>query len=81
MAKATIKVDARTFYLNEQHELARGERNGRGGHPKLGAIDWVRKGQTFKTNCFNLSRRPTRPLHANSAARVWDWRFVASLSS
>lgn len=45
MAKAKTKIDARTFYLNEQHELTRGEKISRGGNPKLGEIDWGRKGQ------------------------------------
>lgn len=30
----------RTFFLNEQHELARGEKDSGGGLPKLASIDW-----------------------------------------
>ena len=44
MAKEKITVKARTFYLNEQHELTRGEKAGRGGQPKLGNINWTQKG-------------------------------------
>jgi hypothetical protein len=35
----------RTFFLNEQHELARGEKEGGGSLPKLAPIDWKAKGQ------------------------------------
>src|SRR5689334_4696769 len=35
----------RTFFLNEQHELARGEKEGGGSLPKLAPIDWRAKGQ------------------------------------
>lgn len=31
------------FYLNEQHELSRGERESGGRLPKLGQIDWTKK--------------------------------------
>lgn len=36
---------ARTFFLNEQHELAHAEKDGGGGLPKFGDINWRDKGQ------------------------------------
>src|SRR5438552_18715264 len=44
MARDKSKVSARTFYLNEQHELTCGEKVGGGGQPKLGNINWAQKG-------------------------------------
>lgn len=35
----------KTFYLNEQHELSRGEREGGGRLPQFHGIDWAAKGQ------------------------------------
>lgn len=35
----------RTFFLNEQHELARGEKEAGGSLPKLAPVDWGAKGQ------------------------------------
>jgi hypothetical protein len=56
---------ARTFFLNEQHELARGEKSG-GGPPTKFAIDWVQKGATLSAaltasrNAILASRDPLR---------------------
>ena len=38
------RVAARTFYLNEQHELSRGEKPGGGRVPQYVDIDWASKG-------------------------------------
>ena len=38
-------AEPRTFFLNEQHELAPGEPKGGGGHTKFGDIDWGQRGQ------------------------------------
>jgi hypothetical protein len=43
------KSEPRHFYLNEQHELTREEREGGGSLPKLAAIDWTAK-QTLITS-------------------------------
>jgi hypothetical protein len=37
------RVEPKHFYLNEQHELSRLEREGGGSLPKLGEIDWAPK--------------------------------------
>lgn len=50
MARQPTDRPPRTFFLNEQHELTRGEREGRGGPLKLGEINWQAKGERiFKT--------------------------------
>jgi hypothetical protein len=43
-------MPARTFYLNEQHELSRGEREGGGRVPQYSGIDWGAKGRGIKTD-------------------------------
>lgn len=42
--------EPRTFFLNEQHELAAAEAAGGGGSPKFGHIDWEQKGKTISTS-------------------------------
>jgi hypothetical protein len=42
---STPKVTARTFYLNEQHELSRGEKPGGGRIPQYLDVDWASKGR------------------------------------
>ncbi|MBK5295159.1 MAG: S8 family serine peptidase [Acidobacteriia bacterium] len=42
---STEKVTPVTFYLNEQHELSRGEREGGGRFPQYHGIDWAAKGK------------------------------------
>jgi hypothetical protein len=37
-----------TFYLNEQHELSRGEREGGGRFPQYHGVDWAAKGRRIK---------------------------------
>jgi hypothetical protein len=38
----------RSFFLNEQHELTRGEKEGGGGVPKYAPIDWGAKGRRIQ---------------------------------
>lgn len=45
---ASIIPPPKTFYLNEQHELSRGEREGGGRFPQYHGIDWAAKGQRIK---------------------------------
>jgi len=47
MGKARRKTRPRTFFLNEQHELRRGEKEGGGRPPKYAPIDWAVKGRTI----------------------------------
>lgn len=44
MPRATPPPAPRTYFLNEQHELARVEKEGGGSLPKLAPIDWRAKG-------------------------------------
>jgi hypothetical protein len=50
-------VSPRTFYLNEQHELARAEKVGGGGVPKYVNINWATKGTAITQS---LSRVKTQ---------------------
>ena len=47
MGKARGKARPRTFFLNEKHELQRGEKEGGGSPPKYAPIDWAVKGRTI----------------------------------
>jgi len=46
----------RTFFLNEQHELARGEKQGGGGQLKLAPINWQAKGNKLKRSLTTTKR-------------------------
>jgi len=50
------RVTPRTFYLNEQHELARSEKAGGGGIPKYIDINWATKG-TAISHSLNRARK------------------------
>lgn len=66
MPKKHDAITPRTFFLNEQHELAHGESLGGGSLPKLGRIDWAAKGRRInKTlreakHTLGASRDPTK---------------------
>ncbi len=45
MAKTHTAAKAQTFFLNEQHELARGEKSGGGRLPNYSGINWATKGK------------------------------------
>jgi hypothetical protein len=51
------RVSPRTFYLSEQHELARAEREGGGGIPKYVDINWAAKGQTISQSLMRVRRQ------------------------
>jgi hypothetical protein len=53
MAKRT---EPRHFYLNEHHELSRGEREGGGRLPKLGDIDWTAKQRRLSSSLSETKR-------------------------
>lgn len=59
----------RTFFLNEQHELARGEKEGGGRPAQYGAIDWATKGAeisaalTASRKAIHKSKDPLRERH------------------
>jgi len=48
MAKRGTRIRAKTFYLNEQHELRGEEKEDRGSYPKYAPIDWANKGRSLK---------------------------------
>ena len=59
--------EPRHFYLNEQHELSRTEREGGGSLPKLGAIDWESKRRRLSSSLLDSKRvidRSDDPLKA-----------------
>ena len=56
---ADIDLKPRSFFLNEQHELARGEKQGGGGNPKFGPIDWAQKGKRIQ-NTLRATRDKVR---------------------
>ncbi len=45
-----------TFYLNEQHELARAEREGGGGIPKYTGINWAARGTSISQSLHRVQR-------------------------
>src|SRR5688500_3664120 len=48
------RVTPRTFYLNEQHELARAEKEGGGRVPKYTDINWATKGTTIARSLHSV---------------------------
>ena len=63
------KLSPVNFYLNEQHELSRGEREGGGRFPQYHGIAWAAKGQQIKAGLESVreaivaSHDPLRNLH------------------
>ena len=51
------RVTPRTFYLNEEHELARGEREGGGRIPAYTDINWAAKGSTISQSLHRVRRQ------------------------
>jgi hypothetical protein len=50
------QVKPEHFYLNEQHELSRTDREGGGSLPKLGEIDWSAKGNQLRGSLARTRR-------------------------
>lgn len=63
------KVSPKTFYLNEQHELSRGEASGGGRIPEFVGIDWAAKGRSISASLetvkaqISASKDPVREQH------------------
>lgn len=53
-------VRPRTFFLNEQHELKGGEKEGGGGLPKYAPIDWATKGRNVQKSLKKAEDRIRR---------------------
>src|SRR5437016_211247 len=51
------RVPPRTFYLSEQHELARAEKQGGGGIPKYIDINWAAKGTAISQSLSRVRRQ------------------------
>src|SRR5215813_2042290 len=51
------RVNPRTFYLNEQHELARAEKEGGGRIPQYIDIDWATKGAGIARSISRLKKQ------------------------
>lgn len=52
-----VKMSPRTFYLNEQHELARSDKEGGGSIPKYIDINWATKGAKITRSLESASRQ------------------------
>src|SRR5579872_244924 len=63
------RTTARTFYLNEQHELSRGEKEGGGRISQYVDIDWASKGRQISQSlqgvrsAIRASKDPLRDHH------------------
>jgi len=77
MPKPVDAVVPRTFFLNEQHELARGEKEGGGSLPKLAPLDWGAKGQRIHQT-LNKARETIR--HSRDPLRESRY-FLATVPS
>src|SRR5713226_4885385 len=49
-------AEPKHFFLNEQHELSRGEREGGGSLPKLGEINWGSKQRRLSKSLVQTKR-------------------------
>lgn len=57
MARSRDRIEPRTFFLNEQHELSPGEKSGGGALPKYEGIRWAAKAQQIQTSLETVVRR------------------------
>lgn len=57
MAKQDTNIRPRTYFLNETHELTRAEKEGGGGQPKFGPINWAAKGATIRSSLDTATHR------------------------
>lgn len=57
MVDSTHPSKPRNYFLNEQHELVPGERDGGGGTPKYTGIDWKSKGQHIHTSLESVKKQ------------------------
>ena len=56
MAKASATIVARTFYLNEHHELPTEEKSGGGRAAQYENIDWALKGKQLSTSLSGVKK-------------------------
>jgi hypothetical protein len=62
------KLQAKTFYLNEQHELARSEKEGAGRAPQYVPVDWTSRGARISASLKNVKKEldaSTDPIRQN----------------
>jgi len=71
---AETNTRPRSFFLNEHHELARGEKKGGGGIPKYAPIDWASKGRRIQTT---LRQTRNRILSSNDPTKESHYFFLA----
>ncbi|MGO8817868.1 MAG: hypothetical protein ACLQVG_24760 [Terriglobia bacterium] len=69
------RVTPRTFYLSEEHELARGEREGGGRIPAYTDINWAAKGATISRS---LHRARTQIQGSTDPARENHYFLIAA---
>lgn len=68
MSSGSLAVKPRTFYLNEQHELSRAEKEGGGRVTQYADIDWAIKGGTISDSLSRVTsgiRASHDPLKGN----------------
>jgi len=60
MPPNAAKINPRNFFLNEQHELARGEKPGGGRVPEFVGINWATKSQKLSSSLSRVRENITR---------------------
>jgi hypothetical protein len=68
MPRHPTNVDPRNFFLNEQHELPRGEKEGGGRVPEFVGVNWGTKGSRISHSLLHVRdvvKRSQDPLRAS----------------
>src|SRR5881396_2979108 len=60
MPRDARSVDPRNFFLNEQHELARGEKTGGGRIPDFVGVNWATKGSRISQSLLRVREQVRR---------------------
>lgn len=65
------RAQPRTFFLNETHELALGEKDGGGRLPKFEGIEWDRKGKRISNSLSQVAKAVSRSADPLRASRYF----------
>lgn len=65
------QVQPRSFYLNEQHELTRGEKPSGGSLPKLAPINWANKGHRISRSLAAVRQQLNRSVDPTKDSRYF----------
>ncbi|WP_163861819.1 S8 family serine peptidase [Myxococcus eversor] len=66
-----MTTPARHYFLNEGHELSRAEKEGGGGKPKFGRIDWAKRGQILSQSLTAARQTMDRSLDPTTTDRLF----------